>query len=29
VNGHPTVKSADDILESIAGRCNEINPSGH
>src|SRR3954449_1369271 len=32
-NQHPTpftwVKSADDILESIAIRCNEINPSGH
>ena len=23
------VKSADEILESIAARCNEINPSGH
>jgi transposase len=32
-NENPTpfswVKSADDILESIAARCNEINPSGH
>jgi len=23
------VKNADEILESIAARCNEINPSGH
>ncbi len=32
-NDDPTpftwIKSADEILESIATRCNEINPSGH
>jgi transposase len=32
-NQHPKpftwVKGADEILESIAARCNEINPSGH
>jgi transposase len=32
-NENPTpcdwVKSADDMLESIAARCNETNPSGH
>jgi transposase len=32
-NDDPTpftwVKSADEIIESIAARCNEINPSGH